>query len=64
LPVVIPAGMTRPVIPIVVAMFATECNIAVRNLILVLKHRSEYKNQLALYDLFVARICVSTHFYF
>jgi hypothetical protein len=36
--VVIPKGMTRPVVPIVVAKFATECNIAVRNHIPVLKH--------------------------
>jgi hypothetical protein len=31
LPVVIPEGMTWPVVPIVVAKFAIECNIAVRN---------------------------------
>jgi hypothetical protein len=52
--------MTRPVIPIVAAKFATKCNIAVRNYISVLKHWREYKNQLALFDLFVARIRVST----
>jgi hypothetical protein len=51
--------MTRPVVPIVAAKFATECNIVVRNHIPVLKHWSEYKNQPALFDLFVARICVS-----
>jgi hypothetical protein len=45
LPVVIPEGMIRPVVPIVVAKFATECNIVVRNHIPVLKHWSEYKNQ-------------------
>jgi hypothetical protein len=38
LPVVKPEGMTRPVIPIVVAKFATECNIAIRNHIPVSKH--------------------------
>jgi hypothetical protein len=38
LPVVIPEGMTSPVVPIVTAKFATECNIAARNHILVLKH--------------------------
>jgi hypothetical protein len=59
LPVVILEGMTRPVVPIVAAKFATECNIAVRNHIPVLKHRSEYKNQPALFDLFLARIYVS-----
>jgi hypothetical protein len=60
LPVVIPEGMTTPVIPIVAAKFTTKCNIVVRNHILVLKHRSEYKNQPALIDLFLARIHVST----
>jgi hypothetical protein len=60
LPVDIPEGMTSPVIPIVVAKFATECNIAVRNHIPMLKHWREYKNQLALFDLIVARIRVST----
>jgi hypothetical protein len=64
LPVVIPEGMTRLVIPIVAAKFATECSIAVRNHIPVLKHWSEYKNQPVLFDLFVARICVSTQCYF
>jgi hypothetical protein len=63
LPVVIPEGMTRPVVPIVAAKFATECNIAVWNHIPMLKHWSKYKNQLALIDLFLARIHVST-FYF
>jgi hypothetical protein len=58
--VVIPQEMARPVVPIVVAKFATECNIAVRNNILVLKHWREFKNQPALFELFVARIRVST----
>jgi hypothetical protein len=60
LPVVIPEGMTRPVIPIVAVKFATECSIVVRNHIPVLNHLWEYKNQPALFDLFVARIHVST----
>jgi hypothetical protein len=38
LPIVIPKGMTRPIVPIVAAKFAIECNIAVRNHIPVLKH--------------------------
>jgi hypothetical protein len=38
LSVVIPEGMTRPVVPIVAAKFTTKCNIAVRNHIPVLKH--------------------------
>jgi hypothetical protein len=58
LPVVIPQGMTSHVVPIIAAKFATECNIDVRNHIPVLKHWSEYKNQPALFDLFLARISV------
>jgi hypothetical protein len=50
--------MTRHVVPIVATKFATECNIAVRNHIPMLKHWSEYKNQPASFDLFVARIYV------
>jgi hypothetical protein len=50
--VFIPKGMTRPVVPIIVVKFATECNIVVRNHIPVLKHWSEYKNQSALFLLF------------
>jgi hypothetical protein len=57
LPLVIPEGMTRPVVPTVATKFATECNIAVRNHI---THWSEYNNQLALFDLFVTRIHVGT----
>jgi hypothetical protein len=60
LPVVITEGMIRPVIPIVAAKYAIECNIAVRNHIPVLKHWSKYKNQPSLIDLFLARIHVST----
>jgi hypothetical protein len=44
LPVDIPEGKIRPVVPIVVAKFATESNIVVRNHIPVLKHWSEYTN--------------------
>jgi hypothetical protein len=60
LPVVIPEGMIRPVVPIIAVKFATDCNIAVRNHIPVLMNWREYKNQQALFDLCVARIHVST----
>jgi hypothetical protein len=65
LPVVTPEGMTKPVIPIVPAKFATECNIAIRNHISMFKHWKEYKNQPTFFEsttcyLFVARIHVST----
>jgi hypothetical protein len=52
LPVVIPQRMTSHVVPIIAAKFATECNIV--------EHWSEYKNQPAVFDLFLARIRVST----
>ncbi|TVU40631.1 hypothetical protein EJB05_14100 [Eragrostis curvula] len=39
----IPEGRIRPVVPLVAAKFATECNIAVRNHIPVLKHWKDYK---------------------
>ncbi|KAG8065344.1 hypothetical protein GUJ93_ZPchr0004g39684 [Zizania palustris] len=48
--------MTRPVTPVIAAMFATECNNAVRNHIPVHKHWSEYKKKPVLFDLFLARI--------
>jgi hypothetical protein len=38
LPVIIPKGQIRPVVPLVAAKFANECNIAVRNHVPVLKH--------------------------
>jgi len=60
LPVVITEGRIRPVVPIVAAKFATECNIAVRNHVLVLKQWKEYKNQLGLFELFKGKLSVST----
>jgi hypothetical protein len=60
LPIVIHEWTMRHVVPIVAAKYATECNIAVRNYIPMLKHWSKYKDQLALFDLFLARIHVST----
>jgi hypothetical protein len=36
--VIIPEGKIRPVVSLVAAKFATECNIAVRNHVPVLKH--------------------------
>ncbi|TVT98399.1 hypothetical protein EJB05_56300, partial [Eragrostis curvula] len=41
--VVIPKGKLSPVSPLVAAKFATECNIAVRNHVPVLRHWKEYK---------------------
>ena len=50
--VVITEGNKRPAYPKIAAMYATECNIAVRNHILVFKHWKEYKKQPAVIDHF------------
>ena len=50
LSVVIIEGNIRHVQPKIAAMYATECNIAVRNHILVFKHWKEYKKQPALIE--------------
>ena len=52
LSVVITEGNIRPVQPKIAAMYATECNIAVRNHIPVFKHWKEYKKQPAVIDHF------------
>ncbi|KAG2555978.1 hypothetical protein PVAP13_8NG059505 [Panicum virgatum] len=54
--VVITEGNIRPVEPKIVAMYATECNIAVRNHIPVFKHWKEYKKHPALFELFLGRL--------
>ncbi|TVT98720.1 hypothetical protein EJB05_55950 [Eragrostis curvula] len=56
LPVVIPEGMIRPVIPLVDAKFATECNIIVRNYVPVLKQWIDYKKT-GLFELFTGKLC-------
>jgi len=60
LPVVITEGNIRPVEPKIAAMYATECNIAVRNHIPVFKHWKEYKKHHAMFELFLGRLRVST----
>ena len=60
LPVVIPEGYIRPVVPMIAAKYATECNIAVRNHVPVLKHWREYNENLAVIDLFLGTLRVST----
>jgi hypothetical protein len=45
-------GSIRPLTPIIAAKFATECNIAVRNHVLVLLHWKEYKKRPALIEAF------------
>ncbi|XP_039803998.1 uncharacterized protein LOC120668141 [Panicum virgatum] len=56
LPVVITEGNIRPVEPKIAAMYATKCNIAVRNHIPVFKHWKEYKKHPALFELFLGRL--------
>ncbi|TVU25401.1 hypothetical protein EJB05_27896 [Eragrostis curvula] len=55
LPIVIPEGMTRPVVPLVAAKFATECNIIVRNHVPVLKQWKYYKKT-GLFELFTGKL--------
>ncbi|PVH62615.1 hypothetical protein PAHAL_3G338200 [Panicum hallii] len=52
LQIVIPEGGIRPVAPFAAAKFATECNIAVRNHMPVLKHWKDYKKNSALLQQF------------
>lgn len=59
LTVVINEGNIRPVVPLVAAKFATECNIAVRNHVPVLTHWKKYKNQRAIINLFLGKLRVS-----
>ncbi|XP_039803719.1 uncharacterized protein LOC120667830 [Panicum virgatum] len=56
LPVVITEGNIRPVEPKIAAMYATKCNIAVRNHIPVFMHWKEYKKHPALFELFLGRL--------
>jgi hypothetical protein len=45
MPVAITEGNIRPLVPLVAAKYATECNIAVRNHIPILRHWKEYEKQ-------------------
>ncbi|WVZ71512.1 hypothetical protein U9M48_020091 [Paspalum notatum var. saurae] len=56
LPVVITEGRIRPVTPILAAKFATECNIAVRNHVPVLKSWKEYDNHPGIFELFKGKL--------
>jgi hypothetical protein len=59
--VIIPEGKIRPVVPLVAAKFATECNIAVRNHVPVLKHWKDYKDQSGHFKDFIGKLGVSTY---
>ncbi|CAN6299923.1 unnamed protein product [Urochloa humidicola] len=43
LPIIIPKGQIRPMVPLIAAKYATEINIAVRNHVPVLTHWNQYK---------------------
>jgi hypothetical protein len=59
LPVIILEGQIRLVVPLVAAKFATECNIVVRNHVLVLKHWKDYKDKSGYFKDFLGKLGVS-----
>lgn len=61
LPVVIPEGRIRPLVPLVAAKFSTECNIAVRNHVPVFKHWKDYKKQSGIHKQFLGALAVSAY---
>ncbi|CAM0146362.1 unnamed protein product [Urochloa decumbens] len=56
LPIIITEGNIRPLVPVIAAKYATECNIAVRNHIPILKRWEDYKRQPALIKRFLGRL--------
>lgn len=58
--VVIPEGHISPLVPIIAAKYATECNIVVRNHVPVLTHRKECKNTKVVLDRYLGTLRVST----
>ncbi|CAL5006624.1 unnamed protein product [Urochloa decumbens] len=63
LPIVITEGNIRPLVPSIAAKYATECNIAVRNHIPILKKWADYKRQPAFIRRFLGCLEVSTILY-
>ena len=61
LPVVTTEGNKRPLVPVIAAKYATECNIAVRNDIPILKNWKEYKKQPGLLRILMGRLKVSAY---
>lgn len=61
LQVVITEGNIRPVVPLVAAKFATECNIIVRNHVPVFPKWKDYKNQSAIRRMFRMKLAVSSY---
>jgi hypothetical protein len=50
MPFVITEGNIRPLLPLIAAKYATECNITVRNHIPILKYWKEYEDQPSIVD--------------
>ena len=61
LQVVITKGNIRPVVPLIAAKFATECNIIVRNHVPVFPKWKDYKNQTAIHKMFRGKVAVSPY---
>ena len=59
LPIVIPEGQIRHVVPFIAAKYATEINIAVRNHVPMLTHWKLYKHRPAVIETFfrILRVC-------
>jgi hypothetical protein len=60
LPIIIPEGHIRPLTPVISAKFATECNIAVRDHVPILKHWKEYKKIRSVIDTYLGSLCGCT----
>jgi len=58
---IIPSRRTRPESAIIAAKFATECNIAIRNHVLVCTHWKEYTEDTGLICDFIGKVVVSTY---
>jgi hypothetical protein len=59
LPLVIEPGKRRPNSVMIAVKFATECNIAVRQIVPIFTHWKEYKKYPKIIDAYISRIVVS-----
>jgi len=59
LPLVIEPGKRRPNSVMIAAKFATECNIAVRQIVPIFPHWKEYKKYPKMIDAYISRVVVS-----
>ncbi|CAD6238505.1 unnamed protein product [Miscanthus lutarioriparius] len=61
LPLVIEPGKKRPNLVMIAAKFATECNIAVRNHVLIFPHWKEYKKHPKIIKGYIDRVGTKFH---